>query len=414
MNRRILFLPPLLLATLLSGCKPAGGAKAKNDLDLPPQKTTALSVKTTTVQAGTLRVSRAASATVTAERDSRVAATTGGTVQQVLVAEGTSVAAGQAVIQLDNTQQRQAVENAQLQVRQAQVNLAQGQRTQAQAGASLAAAVRSAEAALVQAQARAQSTEKLYALGGVSQADLQAARSGLAQAQSALAQARQNQVQNGESSQNSIPLQQTQLAQAQATLRQAQENLGRTVVRAPFAGTVADLNVQQGEYAAPGSAVFRLVDTASLRLKFSVPASDAQALPEGAPFNVTYGGQNYVGRVVDSSGIAGTDRLVPITARLDGGNIPVGATAQARYSAVLGQGVLVPSSAVQATGGGNAVYVVKDGRAKQVAVNVIAESGGQVAVRNLEAGTPVINPLPGSLQDGAKVSLTTASAGAKP
>ncbi|RJF69091.1 efflux RND transporter periplasmic adaptor subunit [Deinococcus cavernae] len=401
----------LLSLTLLVACKPPGEAKKTNDLDAPPQKTTALSVQTSEVKAGKLTVSRSVSATVTAERDSRVATNAGGTVQQVLVQEGQTVSAGEAVLQLDSTQQRQALESAQVGLKQAQISLEQARSTTTQSGASLGAAVRSAEAALAQAQATAQSTENLYGLGGVSQADLQAARSGLAQAQSALAQARQNLAQNGQSAQNSIPLQQTQVQSAQVALRQAQENLNRTTVRAPFGGTVADLLVQEGEFAAQGSAVFRLVDTGSLRVKFSVPAADAVALPEGTAFNVGYGGKNYVGRVVDSSGIAGTDRLVPITARLDGNvNLPVGATAQARYRATLGQGVLVPGSAVQASGAGNAVFTVEGGRARRQDVSVIAESGGQVAVSNLAAGTRVIAPIPGSLQDGAKVSVATGSA----
>lgn len=396
----------LLPLTLLVACKAPGEAKKTNDLDTPPQKTTALSVSTTQLSSGTLTVNRTVSATVTALRDSRVATQAGGTVREVLVSEGETVQDGQAAVQLDDTSQRQALESAQVQLRQAQISLEQTRTTTNQASTSLSAAVRSAEAALAQAQASAQSSENLYRLGGVSLADLQAARSALAQAQSALAQARQNQAQNGQSAQNSVPLQQAQVDSAQIAVKQAQENLARTVVRAPFAGTVADVLVQPGEFAAQGSPAFRLVDKASLRLKFSVPASDAAALTPGTTFNVGYGGQNYVGRVVDSSGIAGTDRLVPITARLDGDvNLPVGASAQARYRAALGQGVLVPGSAVQASGAGNAVFTVEEGRARRTPVSVIAESGGQVAVSNLEVGTRVINPIPGSLQDGAKVSV---------
>ena len=398
----------LLSLTLLVACKAPGETKKTNDLDAPPAKTTALSVSTTEVKTGKLTVNRSVSATVTAERDSRVATNAGGTVRQVLVSEGRSVNAGQAVLQLDDTSQRQALESARVQLRQAQIGLEQARNTTTQSGTSLNAAVRSAEASLAQAQANAQSTENLYDLGGVSQADLQAARSQLAQAQSALAQARQNLAQNGQSAQNSIPLQQTQVQSAEVALRQAQENLSRTTVRAPFSGTVAEVLVQEGEFAAQGSAVFRLVDTGSLRVKFSVPAADAAALQQDTAFNVGYGGKNYVGRVVDSSGIAGTDRLVPVTARLDGNvNLPVGATAQARYRTTLGQGVLVPGSAVQASGAGNAVFTVNDGRARRTPISVIAESGGQVAVSNLAAGTRVIDPIPGSLQDGAKVAVSS-------
>lgn len=403
--------PAVALLALLAACKPpaqgdASGSEHGNNLDAAPAKTTTIPVKTVVAQQGSLSAARSVSAIISAQKDSRVAADTGGTVKDWLVNEGEQVGAGQAVLQLDDTTQQQALENAQVQLKQAQINLQQARSTALRADPSLSAAVRSAQAALAQAQANAASTENLYSLGGVSQAEVQAARSQLAQAQSALASAQQNLAQNGKSAQNSVPLQQATLEAAQVGVRQAQQNLNRTVVRAPFSGTVADQLVKEGEYAAPGSAVFRLVDTANLRLKFSVPAPDARALPAGTAFNVTYGGRNYVGRVTDSSGIAGTDRLVPVTARIEGGNLPVGGTAQARYRTTLGSGAVVPSSAVQASGAGNAVYVVKEGRAVRRSVSVVAEASGKVALSDLPSGTPVISPLPGGLQDGAKVTVT--------
>lgn len=398
------------LCALLSACKPQDKAAAGNDLDAVPQKSSAVVVKVTPVQSGQLSASRVASATVTAERDSRVATPAGGTVQRVLVSEGETVGGEQAVIQLDDTTQRQALETAQLQVNQAEIALRQAQSTARGSGGTLDAALRSAQAALSQAQANADSVGELARLGGVSQAEVDAAQAQLAQAQSAVAQARQNLAQNGQSAQNSVPLQQAQLQSAQAAVRQAQTNLARTVVRAPFAGTVADVLVQEGEYAAPGSAVFRLVDSGTLRVKFNVPSAEAAALSRGATFNLGYGGRNYVGRVIDSSGIAGSNRLVPVTAVIEGGAaLPVGATANARYTAVLGRGTLVPSGAVTSSGGGNAVFVVRDGRAVRQDVNVIAESGGRVAVSNLEAGTEVVSPVPGGLQDGVAVTVQKAA-----
>ena len=82
-----------------------------------------------------------------------------------------------------------------------------------------------------------------------------------------------------------MPLQEAQLAQARASVQQAQENLARTAVRAPFAGTVAALNVEVGEFAQQGSPVARLVDPGSLRVKFNVPAGDAATLVDGAALN---------------------------------------------------------------------------------------------------------------------------------
>ena len=400
------------LTALLVACTPPGGAAdpASNDLDSAPAKTTVLKVTTIAARQGTLAVQRSASAIITAQRDSQVATQSGGTVTRVLADEGEQVSAGQVVVQLDDTAPRQALENARLQVQQAQITLQQTRDTTSQAGSSLQSAVQSAQATLAQAQQGAQSAESLYTLGGISLADLQAARATLAQAQSGLAAARNNLEQNGRSAQGSVPLQQAQLRSAQASVRQAEENLARTGVRAPFAGTVASISAREGEFAAQGTPVFRLVDPGSIRAKFNVPSSDASALTSGTRLNLGYGGVNYVAVVQGSPGIAGADRLVPITARVQGGErLPVGAAAQARYRADLGQGVLVPSSAVRVENGETAVFVAAGGRAERRVVSVVAESGGQLAVTGVQAGEAVITPLPASLQDGAGVSVQAAS-----
>ncbi|GHF37292.1 multidrug efflux pump subunit AcrA (membrane-fusion protein) [Deinococcus metalli] len=400
----------LLVGALLAGCAPRGKeAAAANNLDAAPAKTTTLEVAAVTGQMGTLGVQRSVAATIEAQRDSQVAAKTGSTVQAVPVDEGERVSAGQVVVQLDDTQARQALQNARLQLQQAQITLDQTRTTTGQATSALQASVTSAQAALAQAQSGARSAESLYALGGISLADVQAARAQLAQAQSTLAQARNSLAQNGRSAQGSVPLQQANLQTAQAAVSQAEENLARTAVRAPFAGTVASVAVQVGEFAAQGSAVFRLVDPGSIRATFSVPSGDAAALQDGARVNLGYGGVNYVAVVTGSPGIAGSNRLVPITARVQGGEaLPVGAAAQVRYRTTLGRGVLLPSGAVQVEGGQNTVYVVTAGRAVQTPVTVIAESGGRVAVSGIEAGARVITPVPASLQDGAAVKVAAA------
>lgn len=410
---------PLTLLLLLVACSPGGEegvqpeqtgaapARTRNDLDAAPTKTTALAVRTVPARGGTLTVQRTVSATLRAARDSNVAAQSGGAVTRVLAGEGERVRAGQVVMQLDDTGARQALENARLQLRQAQINLEQTRTNTGQATASLGAAVQAAEAGLQKARLDAASAADLYALGGISQTDLTAARSAQAQAESALAQARNNLAQNGRSGQGSLALLQAQLESAQAGVRQAEENLARTGVKAPFAGVVVSVNVEVGEFAGQGSPVFRLVDPGSLRAAFNVTPADAGTIRPGTRLNLDYGGRTYLATVQDAAGVAGNDRLVPVTARVEGGgNLPVGASAQVRYRATLGGGRLVPSGAVQVEGGESAVYVAQDGVARRTPVTVVAEAQGRVAVRGLEPDARVISPVPPSLQDGTRVRET--------
>ncbi|GGL87333.1 hypothetical protein GCM10010840_26580 [Deinococcus aerolatus] len=405
-------LPIVTLTALLAACNSPeqGSESAGNDLTSAPAKSTVLSVQVVMAKEGTLNVQRSASAIITAQKDSQVATQSSGTVTQVLVEEGEQVSAGAVVVQLDDTGQQQTLDNARLQVQQAQINLQQTRNTTANASTSLKAAITSAEATLAQAQQNAQSAETLYGLGGISLVDLKAARATLAQAQSGLSSARNNLEQNGRSAQGSVPLQQVALETAQAGVTQAEENLARTAVKAPFAGIVANIGAKVGEFAGQGTPVFRLVDPGSIRAKFSIPSSDAFALSDGTRLNLGYGGVNYVATVQGSPGIAGTNRLVPITARVQGGEqLPVGAAAQVRYRATLGDGVLIPSSAVQVDGGETAVFVAAGDVATRQVVTVIAESGGTLAVRGVEPGQAVINPLPASIQDGAAITVNPAA-----
>jgi RND family efflux transporter MFP subunit len=69
-----------------------------------------------------------------------------------------------------------------------------------------------------------------------------------------------------------------QLAQAGAARAQS----GLSVVRAPFAGVVAEVPVSLGDMALPGRPLLTLYDPAALRVSAALPQSVAAALPAGA------------------------------------------------------------------------------------------------------------------------------------
>ncbi|WP_161880324.1 efflux RND transporter periplasmic adaptor subunit [Deinococcus alpinitundrae] len=404
------------LALLLGACtKPAdSGTDAKttasttNNLDAAPPKSSALDVSVIKPTQGALSVSRTASATVTAVQDSQVAALTSGAVTQVLVTAGQSVKAGEVVVQLDTSALRQTLESAQLQLKNAQINLSQTQRNTNQGTGQLQSAITAAQANADKALQDAQSSRKLYALGGISQADLTASEATLAQTQSALALARNNLTQNGQSGGSSLALLKNQVSSAEVSLRQAQENLTKASVRAPFSGTVASVSAKLGEYVNTGTAVFRLVDGSRLTADFNVSPGDAAALSAGSKLNFDYGGKTYLAVIKEGDRVTGSDRLVPLTTRLSGASastLPVGGVGQMRYRVSLASGTLLPSGAIQNDGGDNAVYLADGGAAQRQTVKILAESQGKVAVSGIPAGTQVVYPVPPSLQDGASIKV---------
>jgi RND family efflux transporter MFP subunit len=73
----------------------------------------------------------------------------------------------------------------------------------------------------------------------------------------------------------------TQLEGLQKRLATAQKQDAMASLRAPFAGTVDELFLKAGEYAAPGMAVARLVSSGGLRLELDVPETYITRLKVG-------------------------------------------------------------------------------------------------------------------------------------
>lgn len=81
----------------------------------------------------------------------------------------------------------------------------------------------------------------------------------------------------------------TQVQVAEANVRIARNQLDRAVIRAPFAGTVGVVAVEEGEVANPGSPVVRLVALDPIVVNLSVSDRDVVALDEGLAARVEVG-----------------------------------------------------------------------------------------------------------------------------
>jgi RND family efflux transporter MFP subunit len=92
-----------------------------------------------------------------------------------------------------------------------------------------------------------------------------------------------------ESAQANLRLAQAELQLAQATLNDAQTALLQTEVRAPFAGTIADLNVEVGEQAIAGQTVITIGDISGWLVETTdVSELDVVRLAVGDPATMTF------------------------------------------------------------------------------------------------------------------------------
>ncbi len=203
-----------------------------------------------------------------------------------------------------STQQRDAAEAARI-TAQANVEAAQAQLRASEAGVTQAGErLRQAAVAVTQALQRAQ-----------------AAQAGVAQAQAAVRQA-----EAGVRSSLSSPVQvrvrrseaqsaQAQVAGARARLEQAQLNLSYTRIVSPVDGTVAQKNVEPGQFVQPGQPLFAVVPQAGAYVAANFKETQLACVRVGqrATFTVdSYPGISFSGRVESlSPGTGAVFSLLP-------------------------------------------------------------------------------------------------------
>ncbi|MBI5542828.1 MAG: efflux RND transporter periplasmic adaptor subunit [Deltaproteobacteria bacterium] len=253
-----------------------------------------------------------------------VRAEVAGPVRQVHADRGTVVEEGQILVVLDDTALTDQVRAARSQVR-------------------------SARNALEVAILEEQRSRRLVRAGGLAQRDLDRA---VAQVQ----------------------VQRAQLADARARLVSAQQQLERTRVRAPFAGVLSERQVNQGDIAQVGTALFTVVDPSTMRLEALVPAEGLDKLRPGAPvdFQVTGFGERLfrgeierVQPVVDRpTGQVKVDIAIPNL----GGGLLGGLSAQGRVALRSVEALAAPVDTVDFSTSPPSVLRVREGAIEQLQV----------------------------------------------
>lgn len=364
-------------------------------------------VRVVTAESGTLASTRSTSVTIEPAQESQVAAGTTGRVEAVLVREGGVVAAGQPVVRLDAEALRLQVANARTSLESARVNLASAEQSSIEGQEQARVSLTSAEANLRLAEQQYAQSKALFEAGGLAQTALTQAEAGLEQARAGYQQAQNAVAQSGRSGSENLALLRLQVEGAQTQLAQAQSALDDAVITAPFAGEVADVMVEEGEFVAAGSPAFRLVSTERQLATFSVPPQDAALLTRQGTIHIPYGGLDYAAQIIRSAPVPGQSRLVNLTAEVypSETRIPIGTVTQLDYPVELAQGVRLPAGSVQAGAGRSFVLVAEEGRAVRRDVRIVAEVGGEAVVQGVEVGTEVIFPLPADLRPGATITV---------
>jgi len=362
----------------------------------------AIPVQAIAVTTGVLSSSNSTAGTVVPVTQSSVASQVAGVVSRVVHNAGDWVKEGQTVVQLDDSQLQLAVQAAQAAVQNAKVAYDIGQYNVEQSDPKLQLQVQSAQSALASAQKNYDSQKALYNIGGISASQLDTASSQLQQAQANLEAAKTALDQNAKSSTQTLAQLKLAIDQSQVQVQIAQLNLQNASIRAPFAGQIAEVQVNPGTYVSLNTAVFVLVSP-DCEIDFNVPPTDAPTLATGTPVTFSYQGKDYKVKVSQAPS-APINGVVPMVAALPRAlKLPYGGVGTVSYSLSLAQGAIVPIGALQVNEDQNYVYAIADGKAVVKTVTILAESGTSAAVAGVNAGDMVIVNPPAGLLAGSTV-----------
>lgn len=261
-------------------------------------------------------------------------------VARVAVSDTQSVRKGDVLVQLDDSDARIALAQAEADLAKARRQYGQTSATSAALAAQVDARnadIARARAQLVSAQADYEKArvdlarrQRLAPNGAVSGEELSSATTGFASARAALELARAGVAQasstkgaaSGELAANNALISGTtantapEVLAAQAKVAQARLDLERTVIRAPIDGVIARRNVQVGQRVAPGAALMLIVPVNQLYVDANFKEGQLTRVKIGQPVTLTsdlYGGDvEYHGKVVGLSGGTGSSfALIP-------------------------------------------------------------------------------------------------------
>jgi RND family efflux transporter MFP subunit len=202
------------------------------------------------------------------------------------------------------------------------------------------------------------------------------------------------------------------LLAARARVTLASKALADTVVRAPFAGIVAERTVSSGDYVTKGLKVATVVRITPLRVRLTIPEQLVSAVGIGQPvtFEVdAYPDRTFQGTVkYVSPALEANQRALTVEASVPNpdGALKPGLFVTARVEQPQKTpAVLVPAAAVQTTAGTSRVYVVSGDHVDERIVTIGQSLDALVEVTNgLKAGDRVATKNVTTLADGTKVS----------
>jgi HlyD family secretion protein len=330
-----------------------------------------------------------------------------GTVESVAVEEGARVSEGQLLVQLDDSEERSAVEKARADMRQAEARLRELRQVR---GKTALEDLQQARLVLEEAERKLARLQALKESLLVPAADLEDAARSADVARSRVASAR---LTAGSVAEGGAESQVTEagLASARSSLGSAEIRLGKTRIEAPAAGFIVTRTVEPGDVVQPGKVLLTMVlqrETLVLaqpdekNLRSLIPGQPARASADAFPDRPFPVEVFYVAPAIDlARGTVDVKMRVPRPPDFLRPDMTLSVEIEAgKKSGAL----VVPTGSVRDLGKDPWVFVIREGHARRQNVKVGLRGGGFVEVlEGLSEGEGVVRPSKTLVREGDRV-----------
>jgi membrane fusion protein (multidrug efflux system) len=214
----------------------------------------------------------------------------------------------------------------------------------------------------------------------------------------------------GLSTQQELDIARANLDAADAQRRVLGVTLSKTIIRAPFAGTLGLRRVSEGAWLSPSTVLATLQDTSTLKLDFTLPERYGGLVAIGSEFTfkIAGHGETFKGKVLAHEPTVDkqTRSLVVRGVVEQQPSLLPGSFATVDVPLRTEQALLVPAIAVVPDVAGRRVFVVEGGVARGVPVEVGARTADRAQILSgLKPGDQVVVSNLLRMRNGAKVKL---------
>ncbi len=392
------------VSVLLSGSLFMGACSQKPKAETVSQTAAPAAVAVRTAAVESRKVDRSISVTGSLLADESVALSSevAGRVEAIYVDFGQSVKRGQVVAQLDSTEYRLQLDRAKAALGQARAQLSLDPNSDA--APTDTPAIRQARAQMEDARFKYESAAKLVKTGDISQERFTELEKSLHAREAAL-----------EASLDMMRTQWANIAGLKADVGLQQKRINDCSLKAPFDGVVSEKNISPGQYTKDNTTILTLVKTNPLRLRAELPEAVSGLVKPGS--TLVFSTDAAPGVVFKATvhelnpSLDAKSRSLMVEARIDGSDARLrpGMFVQVRLVTQIGTEVtVVPEQALFTLAGLTKVFVVRDGKAREVRLISPNKMAGwiEVPTDQIRPGETVAISNLSMLIDGTQVSAT--------